>query len=59
MDLKGINTMKLKLLIGLTCCCVFSNVFALDQAVKEETTPPPAETAITPDQLPPILTTQK
>ena len=49
--------MKLKLIIALTTCCLLTNTFALDQAVKEETNPPAAETAITPNQIPPMLTT--
>lgn len=48
--------MKLKILLVLISCCFVSNAFALDQAVKEETNPPAAEGAITPDQIPPLLT---
>jgi hypothetical protein len=49
--------MRHTFIIVLASCCFISHVFALDQAVKEETNPPAAETAITPSQIPPILTT--
>ena len=49
----------MKLFFLMMSCCLISNAFAFDQTVKEETTPPAAETAITPEQIPPILTTQQ
>lgn len=36
-----------------------THAFAADSIVKEETTPPPAAEAITPDQLQPIITGAK
>ena len=50
--------MKMNLLLLITTYCTFSIVFAADSTIKEETTPPPAYGAITPEQLPPLFTTK-
>lgn len=50
--------MKIISIIGLLSCCITFNAFAAEQVVKEDTTPPPAETALTLEQLQPVLTTQ-
>ncbi len=51
--------MKKKLLLGLLCgLCLTANIYAAESVIKEETTPPPAEGAITLDQLPPVVSTQ-
>lgn len=52
--------MKRYLFIILASCCLLSHTFAADQqAVVEETSPPVAEGALTPDQLPPVMTAIK
>lgn len=45
-----------KKLFGLSAAlfCLTTSAFALDNVVKEETTPPTAEGAITLEQIPPI-----
>lgn len=46
----------IKKLFGLSAAlfCLTTSAFALDNVVKEETTPPSAEGAITLEQIPPI-----
>lgn len=44
-----------KLLFLCFTLCISTTVFAADQVVKEETTPPPAEGALTPNQLKPLM----
>jgi hypothetical protein len=51
--------MKHVLFTLLISTSLISPVFAADQAVIEETTPPVAEGALTPDQLPPVMTAIK
>jgi hypothetical protein len=48
--------MKMKTLFALICLCATCHLFAAEKIVKEETTPPPAEGALTVDQLQPALT---
>lgn len=43
-----------KFLLGLILCFFSMTAFALDQVAKEETTPPPAEGALTPEQTLPL-----
>lgn len=51
--------MKNTLVTLLVSTSLISPVFAADQAIVEETTPPVAEGALTPDQLPPVMTAIK
>jgi hypothetical protein len=51
--------MKIKLFIACASCFLITNVYAEPAVVAEETTPPLAETALTPNQLPPIMTVVK
>jgi hypothetical protein len=52
--------MKRYVFIVFASCCLFTSVFAADQqAVVEETSPPVAEGALTPDQLPPLMSAIK
>ncbi len=44
--------MKRWFMIGLSCICF--SAYAADQVIKEETTPPASEGAITTDQIPPL-----
>jgi hypothetical protein len=46
--------MKLKMLLGLSLGLISLSAAAADQVAKEETTPPPAEGALSADQIPPI-----
>lgn len=50
--------MKFNLLIALISLCFTSGIYAAETVVKEETTPPAAEGAITIDQIPPATATQ-
>src|SRR5437879_10914074 len=43
---------KIVLAIGLSC--VSLSIYAADQVIKEETTPPASEGALTVDQIPPV-----
>lgn len=45
--------------IIIACLCLATNIFAAEQIVKEDTTPPPAEGAITVDQIQPLVTSQQ
>lgn len=55
--------MKLKKILGLLILLTGSNLavmaYAADATAKEETTPPPAEGALTANQIPPISTLGK
>lgn len=52
MSFKGI-------ILGFCVACVSLSSFAADQVVKEETTPPAAEGAITVDEIPPLISSNK
>ncbi|MCD6039565.1 MAG: hypothetical protein K0S27_965 [Gammaproteobacteria bacterium] len=44
----------LKYIVTLGICGVILNAFAIDQAAKEETSPPPEDGPLTIEQIPPI-----
>jgi hypothetical protein len=50
--------MKLKITMLLLSYCLMSSIVSAEQIVKEETTPPPTEGALTVDQLQPLVTNQ-
>jgi len=47
------------IILGFCVACASFSSFAADQVVKEETTPPAAEGAITADEIPPLISTNK
>jgi hypothetical protein len=49
----------LRLIIIFLLTTFSLNIYALDQMAKEETTPPPAEGALTAEQIPPINSADK
>jgi hypothetical protein len=48
-----------KIFLLITCCCMINVVAAEETVVKEETTPPSQAEALSPDQIPPILSISK
>jgi len=50
---------SVKIILAITLGCATCNIWAADQAAKEETTPLPAAGALTVDQIPPITSLGK